>query len=278
MIGVNLVLNSVSLLGVADQIFDRAEKGFDHSLAMRVLKHGTNYKSFIEISKYGLDPNQSQSLYGHTMKVCDNYVDYKKSSLSRFFPRFFREEQPRWSYLAKDWLYRCREIHGPKPRCSLSELLNYELILPPVFQDDKTYVHLSTQRLFHAKDLKAGEPLSSESSSWKCWIVALGTPVLKFKITEDDIKKQFNNGNFEQNPLDLEKRSLRTCKKIEPSRIGISGSIRYGANKDVWKRLQSNPLSIVAGVINFFIAYKLLCFCPKLFTTRVNAFSLIRIR
>jgi hypothetical protein len=163
--------------------------GLSNFLALDILKHGTNIKSYLGISLRGADPKMggsNQGVFSPGTPDCTNQF------------------------------YVMPSCTGPNG-----------LTVPP------KYIQMASANLLGQKG----------SYSLRSRILGWCTPVLRFKFRpEDVIKPRFQKTNRIAG-------ALFTTHSISPMRLGICGSLTQGIGLGMFRRMASNPLKVLSGVV-----------------------------
>lgn len=197
---------------VAYNLFD---DGLGNVLALETLRHGTNPINYMGIYLFGGDPSHGGKKTGAT------YKKLKDNTISYF-------------YLVKDSDYIVNE---------------YNSLIPPSIAKRALPLIFSTLSGYNLATIYLDRPCFESGILKKIRIVIGGfggilstliTPTIKFRFSYID------HDRFQDDPV-AELWAFRTAKKIEAWRIGFSGSLFTGINKEWWQRVKSHPYKVLVG-------------------------------
>ena len=205
--------------------YNLVDAGLARVLALESLIHGTGPLGYIGINLYGADPNYEGSSMGST--AASGFIQEQASR------KFF--------YVYKDTGFSeavslCME-HARFPfLCRISNLLYAR----------EHAMWSGIGNFGCSKTLNAGKLASKLACKIAGMISGALTPNLKFRFTPEEILNCKNLCRFETDPH-YAGGAFRTSTFIEPSRIGIIGSLLHGVNLGTFDRMYHHPGKVMVG-------------------------------
>lgn len=221
--------------------YNLLDSGISNFLALETLKHGTGPIGYIGINIFGADPGWGGSDIGSSAGSGDKYYVFNSKNYFHVFkdskfsiPRGFFDQIP----------------------FNLVKPVYEELVKPLLPRMHAILSGMGTFNFFGRGSLMTG-PINVVGG-----LAGFLTPTVKFRFTSEEVKlceepdfdkaalekyEKCLEATFFENDPDYHGMAYRTRKAISASRLGITGSLLYGINSDMFPRMMANPLKVVFG-------------------------------
>lgn len=245
--------------------YQTADLGLAWFLGLDVLTHGTSPTGYIGISLNGANPFHGGGSFGACAAYGDLFAHskpYQKDvkDVKDVQENLYKNSQG-FFHVYPDGFRIARIAKENFETDSLPFFVYppFSCIIPPIAC--KSYSVLSTKsnskiayKMLTGKDLNSNNAPSNPFFILSPPFFILSPPLLHFKFTPKSVtiqplkcnpNKQTHPARFE---LDLDSPgALKTQFPIEASRLGITGSLRYGLDRDTPKRMQESPQKVLSG-------------------------------
>jgi hypothetical protein len=194
--------------------YNLIDRGLSSFLVMETLTHGTGPLGYIGININGADPNYGGGETGSSVGGgVPHYINNSKRKFHVFKDTEFSfDSEPIHNSLLRQAL--------PRQHAVLSGMANFGV------------------SLLNGKVDAKGVILGG--------ISGFLTPTLKFRFTPDEVINCGDSCIFENDP-DYAGCAYRTTEALPANRLGMTGSLVYGVNSDMFNRMSTNPQKMLVG-------------------------------
>lgn len=198
-------------------IYNLLDHGIANFLGLKILRHGTNIYSYLHIQFKGADPNYGGGKFGAVQMSNRNRNIYMNNS--------------------KNYFFVTSDLAG------INDTVRKELKFSASAQIKNWGYKISSSNAFLRQN-----SINTYLSDVMCLLMSPLTPLLKFKMTDEEVFDRFII-----DPL-WPRVALKTKFPISASRLGVSGSLIYGIDKKTLERMSKNKRQVVFGIVKLGLA------------------------